>query len=144
MGGQIIPAGKIDELFRLIKSHKIESWDEVHAFYDECGESYDDYKAAYSVYILEYLYSSRIENFSKDIFDDILSDVTAVSTEMYKLTLISRMKDYDDDFRMITFRNAREMAAVVGTFNENSFLDELKESTEKFNCEIKAFFGELA
>ena len=144
VGGQIIPAGKIDELFRLIKSHKIESWDEVHAFYDECGESYDDYKAAYSVYILEYLYSSRIENFSKDIFDDILSDVTAVSTEMYKLTLISRMKDYDDDFRMITFRNAREMAAVVGTFNENSFLDELKESTEKFNCEIKAFFGELA
>ncbi len=44
----------------------------------------------------------------------------------------------------ITKSHENPMAAVVGTFNENSFLDELKESTEKFNCEIKAFFGELA
>ena len=144
VGGQIIPAKKVDELFGLIKSRRIDNWEQVHLFYDECQSSYDDFKAAYSIYILEYLYSSDIEDFTKEMFDDVLSDVTAVSNEMYKLTLISRMKDYDDDFRMITFRNAREMAAVVGTFNENTFLDELKDSTEAFNREISRFFGSLA
>ena len=143
VGGQMIPEEKVLELFGLIKSRRIEDWEQVHLFYDECFAAYTDCKAAYSVHILEYLYSGSIGDFTREMFDDILADVTAVSTEMYKLTLISRMKDYDDDFRLITFRNAREMAAVVGTFSENEFLDELRESTETFNRDIRLFLGDL-
>lgn len=143
VGGQIIPEGKLYELFSMIKSGKIENWNQVHDFYKKCQDSYDDFKASYSVYILEYLYSRKISEFTTDIFEDVLFDVTAVSNEMYKSTLISRMKDYDDDFRLITFRNAREMAAVLGTIGENEFLSELKETTESFNEKIKLLFKEI-
>ena len=143
VGGQIIPEEQLHDLFTLIKSRKIENWEQVHEFYADCFESYGDFKSAYSVHILEYLYSRPISEFSKEIFEDLIFDVTEVSTEMYKSTLISRMKDYDDDFRLITFRNAREMAAVLGTIVDNEFLDELKSSTELFNRKTESVFKKL-
>lgn len=139
-GGQIIPEQKLYELFDLIKNRKINSWDEVHDFYDKCQKNYLMYKVTYSIHLLESLYCRKIRDFSQEIFDDIISDVTAVSNEMLKEAFSSREKDYVDEFRKITFRNDEEMKAVIGNIEDNSFLSEMKESTEKFNQDIKEIF----
>ena len=139
-GGQIIPEQKLYELFDLIKNRKINSWDEVHDFYDKCQKNYLMYKVTYSIHLLESLYCRKIRDFSQEIFDDIISDVTAVSNEMLKEAFSSREKDYVDEFRKITFRNDEEMKAVIGNIEDNSFLSEMKESTQKFNQDIKEIF----
>ena len=139
-GGQIIPSKKVDELCAKIKSKKIDSWEAVHKFYDKCQEAYGDYKARYSIYLLEELYSRKISDFTKEIFDDIVSDVTAVSNDMYNDSIYSRKKDYDDPFRQMTYGDKEEMIAVLGSLNDNSFLRDLKVQTKEFNDRLGRLF----
>ncbi len=139
-GGQIVPQLKIEELCARIKNGIIKNWDEVHAFYDECENNYLFYKTNYAVYLLEQLYSKKIRDFEDEIFEDIISDVTAVSSEMLGEARISREKDFVDEFRKITFRNDEEMEAVLGTINDNEFLAEMKPKTEKFNQDLLSLF----
>lgn len=139
-GGQIIPSKKIDALASRINSGKINSWDAVHKFYDDCQASYVDFKARYSLYLLEKLYSRKITEFTRAIFDDIISDVTLVSNDMYKDSIYSRKKDYDDPFRQMTYGDKEEMTAVLGSLNDNEFLRSLKKSTEEFNERLKNIF----
>ncbi len=141
VGGQVIPEEKVFELFSKIKDGEVDSWQSVHEFYDGCQENYGSFKAAYAVHLLEFLYSRKISEFTGEIFDDIKSDVTAVSDEMYKSAIDSRRKDYDDFFRKITFRSDEEMKAVLGTIDDNEFLRELKRSTEEFDSRLASLFS---
>ena len=143
VGGQVIPSAKIVELFDLIKQRKINTWEEVHQFYEECQKNYEAYKARYSLWILEQLYARKVVDFSKDITKDILKDVIAVSTYMYESSISSREKDYTDYFRTITYKNQEEMLEVVGKLEDNSFLKELKIETENFNKKLEEIFAKI-
>ena len=94
VGGQIIPEEKINELFEAVKSKKINTWDEVHNFYNECDKNYMDYEVRYAIFLLEKLYSSEIKQFNADIFNDIVNDVIVVSNDMYTSSVSSREKDF--------------------------------------------------
>lgn len=143
VGGQVIPEAKIQELFTLIKSKKINDWDQVHEFYRQCQEKYLEYKSSYAIYLLEQLYSQGIDQFSPNNFDDLLTDVIDVSNYMYESSVESRQKDYTDYFRTITFRNEKEMTSVIGTLESNDFLRQLKVDTESFNMQLKDLFKGL-
>ena len=62
---------------------------------------------------------------------------------MYDATLVSRMKDFDDEFRMQTFNDAKEMNAVLGTFSDNEFILEMKKETEEFEENVVSIFDNL-
>lgn len=143
VGGQIIPEEKLTELFGMIKEYSVESWQQVHEFYDNCQNHYEEWKLSYALNLLEKLYSRPIHHFTKEIFDDIESDVRAINHEMYDSTLISRMKDFDDEFRMMTFRNSREMNAVMGSFEDNEFISEMKPEVDAFDEKLEKVFKEL-
>ena len=140
VGGQVMPEIRLEQLFELIKEHSIESWSQVHRYMDGCQEHYEDYKLAYSLNLLEKLYSKPITEFNQKIFSGIINDVLTANKEMFEMTLISRMKDFDDEFRMSTFRNAREMDAVVGSFADNEFLTDLKAQTRHLGEQIQKVF----
>ena len=143
IGGQIIPVKKLEHLFALIKKGSIKNWDEVHAFYNDCDKEYLTYKVRYALYLLETLYSRPVKDFTKEIYADILKDVTVVSDYMYTSSISSRQKDYTDFFRSTTYRNMEEMTAVVGRIEDNSFLKKLKVDTESFNTGLTVLFKEL-
>ena len=142
-GGQVIAEDLVFELFNQIKSGKINKWEEVHAFYDKCQESYGLYKARYSLSLLEYLYSRPLSAFTPDIYQDIMYDVAYVSVNMFESSISSRDKDYTDFFRSITFRNKEEMEAVLGKINDSSFLKDLKRATDNFNTDLQKMFQNL-
>jgi len=48
----------------------------------------------------------------------------------------TRKKDYDNPFRKITFRNAEEMKAVLGTAEENGFVKQVRQETEAFKQQV--------
>lgn len=140
VGGQVIPMEKITQLFNLIKSGKIINWDEVHSYYDQCDEQYVEYKAAYALYLFEELYSRPVKEFTSHIFYDITQDVAVVSFNMLESSITSRDKDYTDFFRSVTFRNAEEQEAVLGTMKDNTFLTELRLTTDEFNTKLEKVF----
>lgn len=143
VGGQIIPEQKVFELFELIKSKKINTWEDVHKFYNDCEKFYMDYEVRYAIFLLENLYSCSINHFTIDIFNDIVKDVIVVSNDMYAASVSSREKDFTDYFRAMTYRNKEEMTAVLGTITDNDFLNELKTDTEQFNSVLRNVFKNL-
>ena len=143
VGGQIIPEICLNQLFEGIETGSIDSWDKVHEYYNACQQKYDEYKLAYSLNLLEKLYSRPITEFDSKIYEDIIEDVLFANREMYDDTLISRMKDFDDVFRMQTFRNAREMDAVLGNITDNEFIVEMKENTKKLERQVNKVFSSI-
>lgn len=141
-GGQIIPTIKINQLCEKIKSGQINSWNEIHSYYDSCQKNYELYKCRYALYILEKLYTRPILDFSSEIFQDIIDDVTIVSTDMYRDSIYSRQKDYTDPFRAMTYENQEEMTAVLGTIDDNEFLHILRAQTESFNLDLRVILGQ--
>ena len=143
VGGQVIPTERIKTLLQGINEGVISSWNDVHCFYDECNENYLNDKVRYAIYLLEYLYSKPLFDFDADVYENILHDVNEISTFIYESAVKSRRKDYHDEFRKITYRNEKEMDAVVGKLEDNDFLQELKKQTDSFKNELKDFFKAL-
>ncbi|MBR4005959.1 MAG: DUF4954 family protein [Treponema sp.] len=143
VGGQVIPNEKIRELFEKIKDRTIDSWEDVHAFYDKCQDEYVSFKARYAVHILEFLYSRPIQEFDAEVYRDIMEDVLYVSDRMLSSSFSSREKDYTDFFRSITFRNQDEMEAVLGTIKDSVFLKDLKTATTDFDDRLRKVFAGL-
>jgi hypothetical protein len=140
-GGQIIPAEKIDGLREEINAGAIDSWEGVHAFYDECAREYPALTARYAIYLLETLYSRPIAEFTDEIFDDIKNDVEAAAAYLSESSVESRKKDYDDFFRTITYRNESEMEKVLGSVESNDFIKQLKQEMLEFTQKLQTFFG---
>ncbi|MBR7080942.1 MAG: DUF4954 family protein, partial [Treponema sp.] len=143
VGGQVIPNAKIQELFEKIKDRTIDSWEQVHAYYDECQNEYVSFKARYAVHLLEFLYSRPIQEFDAEVYRDIMEDVLYVSDRMLSSSFSSREKDYTNFFRSITFRNKEEMEAVLGTINDSVFLKDLKAATTEFDDRLRQVFAGL-
>ena len=143
IGGQVIPEDKVNELFDLIKTKKINSWQEVHDFYDECQNQYDLWKVRYAIFVLEQLYSKELTEFTSEIIRDIVNDVLNVSNYIYESSLSSREKDYSDYFRTITYSSKEEMTAVIGTIHDVKFLKELEVTTKEFNESLQLLFADF-
>lgn len=143
VGGQVIPEDRVLKLFDLVKTGEINSWNDVHAFYNECHKDYIEDKARYALYILEQLYTLPLNKFTSDVYADITKDVAYVSMIMMESSVSSRAKDYTDFFRSITFRNKEEKDAVLGTLEDNSFLKQLRASTDDFNAVLEKLFRKM-
>jgi hypothetical protein len=50
----------------------------------------------------------------------------------------SRKKDYDNPFRIATYRNLEEMEAAIGTIEDNRFVQQVREETEEFHRRVDA------
>jgi hypothetical protein len=92
---------------------------------------------------LEKLYSRPIEDFTFDLYRNISDDVTVCAYDIYNAAFGSREKDYTDYYRNMVYRNQKEMDAVIGPLQDNSFLVGLREDTAQFTKEIKGIFSGL-
>lgn len=143
VGGQIIPSEKVKLLFSYIKNGSVNTWDAVHAFYTLCDYSYEQYKVRYALYLLEQLYSCSIEDFSCELYKNIIDDVTVVAMDICDSSYSSREKDYTDYYRNMTYHSKKEMDNVIGSLKDNSFLNELREDIKQFIDDIPIVFKGL-
>ena len=143
VGGQIMPHVKVEELFTGIKNGSINNWESVHQFYNMCQCSYEQYKVRYALYLLEELYSRGFEDFDRELFEDIVSDVSLCAKNIYDSSLKSREKDYTDYYRNMVYKNMDEMEAVIGSLKDNEFLKLLKETLDHFISDVGELFSKL-
>ena len=78
-----------------------------------------------------------------DLYRNISDDVTVCAYDIYNAAFGSREKDYTDYYRNMTYRNKKEMDAVIGPLQDNSFLSGLRKDTAEFTAEIKELFKGL-
>ncbi|MCL2441346.1 MAG: DUF4954 family protein [Treponema sp.] len=119
IGGQIVPAFRVDKLRKEIGEGKYKSWDEIHNVYDLWDKEYELDKCRHAWAVLALLNESNttdISMFKKDL-DTVLETRFWIEKQIYE----SRAKDFQNPFKEATFRNRTEMEQVLGKPEDNLF-----------------------
>ena len=136
LGGQIVPAFRLDELRDRIRNGDIDSWEKIHACYDEIAAAYPLDKAQQAWEVYRYLECDasnteaehpfeQTDNFKKEM-ENFIKLNRSISDRVY----LSKAKDLTDSFRSICYRNREEMKQVLGSADDNSFIKFIRKRTD--------------
>jgi hypothetical protein len=135
LGGQIVPAFRVDALRSRIREGTIRTWEAIHRCYEEFYAAYPLDRARHAWGVLDYL-SIRPADAAAFIgeMDYALETRRGIVEQVYR----SRAKDFQDPFRSITYRNKREMDQVAGRAAENSFVALTRKNLARFEETVEA------
>jgi hypothetical protein len=136
-GSQLIPAADIEKLKHKIKSNTINTWSEVHAFYQQSGDDYENNKLIHAFTSLLEIENITSKQFTKDHFNKLLQRALATKTWMSKSIYESRAKDYTNPFRKMIYETKDEMDAVIGKIENNQFIQDQLKGLEDFKKAVK-------
>jgi hypothetical protein len=135
--------GEVDALKRNIKSGKIKSWEEVHAYYITQGENYPKDKLYHAYTSLLEILSITPRQFTADFFIDLLQKAVETKSWMCKEIYESRAKDYSNPFRKMVYDTTEEMNKVVGSLEDNSFIQQQTGKLDEFKKQVKSVTKKL-
>jgi hypothetical protein len=136
LGGQLIPTRDIDVLRADIGSGKLDSWENIHARYDELWARYPFEKQRHAYGVLCFLHGA--DSIDLGQWNTALEKAVRIQEYVCDQVYRTRKKDDDNAFRKATFRNENEMKAVVGTVDENLFIHRVREETKAFAAKMDA------
>jgi hypothetical protein len=141
LGGQIVPAFRVDALREDIRRGTLTSWEEIHAAYNRMAALYPTDRLAHAWRVLKYLRGGRAleEGELREELEHLIAEGRRLADEVYR----SRAKDFDDPFRGITYRNRKEMEAVAGTPEDNFFVRLVRERTGNFEKSLRELMERL-
>jgi alpha-amylase/alpha-mannosidase (GH57 family) len=134
LGGQIVPAFRLDVLRQNIREGKITSWEEIHARYEAMAALYDKDRARHARTILAETGHPLAES---EAFKAALEKAVQISDWVRKQVSISREKDFHDPFRSLTYRNKAEMEQVAGKVKDNPFIRMAEENHRRFAKQVE-------
>ncbi len=130
LGGQLIPAGDVEQLKTDIKDGKLDSWDDIHRRCDELHEKYTLAKRRHAFATLVDLIG--LDTLTADVWNAALHEAIEIQKYIREQTYLTRKKDFENPFRQTTFADEAEMQAVIGTIEDNSFVKQVRSETEQF------------
>ena len=136
LGGQLVPEGEADRLRADIRTGKLTSWADVHKRYDELWAAYPLAKRRHALSVLLWLHG--VKDLSPQVWRTALDQAILDQRHIRDQVYASRKKDYDDPFRRVTFRNDEEMRAVLGSAEDNSFVQQVRQETDEFEKLVEA------
>ncbi|NOT52833.1 MAG: DUF4954 family protein [Chitinophagaceae bacterium] len=143
LGGQLVTGTAVRTLINTIRSGKINSWDEVHAFYNQKSLQYETEKFRHAFASLLEVLKLSPAKFTRKIFIQLLQQAVATKEWMTKAIYDSRAKDYSNPFRKMVYETEKEMEKVTGPLKDNSFIKEqaaaAKVYKEKANAILQRF-----
>ena len=143
IGGQLIPETALHTFIKNIRSAKINSWDEVHAFYAKKSESYSADKLQHAFASLLEILKLPASRFTKKLFIHLLEQAVVTKESIAKSIYDSRAKDYSNEFRKMVYDTQEEMDKVIGKLNDNSFINQQLNETIAFAAKVTAIINML-
>jgi hypothetical protein len=135
VGGQLLPTDSLQTALQRIKDNSIQSWEQLHQFYEENGNVYKQQK-------LEHAYASLLElmklkQLTATDFKNLLQQALSIKEWMVNKIYDSREKDYQNEFRKMVYDSEAEMDVVVGKLEDNVFINQQKEELIQFRKTVE-------
>lgn len=131
LGGQLVQSDDLDRLRKDIGSGALDSWEDIHDRYDELWAGYPEQKQRHAFAVLRLLTDG-----SEEEFIEALDRTKSIQEYIRDQVYVSRNKDFENPFRLKTYRNQLEMTAAIGTIEDNSFIHLVREETEVFIAKL--------
>ncbi len=141
IGGQLIRTTELGKLHEQVKTGKIKSWDDIHRFYIKQAENYRFEKLVHALAICKQANGIVISSSEKagEILKQSLTTKSWIVNNIYS----SRKKDYTNPFRLMMYNSPREMNEVVGSLEDNQFIEQEKQSLEEYKKKINKLLKRL-
>jgi hypothetical protein len=143
VGGQIMPSPTVGKLLEGVRSGRIASWGELHEAYQEAWAEYPTRRRSHGLLCLLLATDRRVEELDAALIRGILEESVSIQKELLERAHASRRKDFENPFRQATFRNPREMEAVLGRLEETPFLCEYRQEAEAYCREVERILSRL-
>ncbi|OLY92580.1 protein of unknown function [Cnuella takakiae] len=135
IGGQLVPTAHMQQMLADIRSGKTSSWEELHGFYSQQGEQYAWLKLAHAWQALKQTSKISLDNFTT-LFAQVVNEAIATRTWMTEKIYQSRAKDYQNAFKQMVYDNEQQMEEVVGSLEDNAFIQQQREELEAFTARV--------
>jgi hypothetical protein len=145
IGGQLMLQREADELRAKIGRGELDSWDAIHEEYHRLWEAYLLHKQKHAYAVLLHVMGKSgssdeglisegmaLEGLSPDAWNQLLDRTIAIQEYIRDQVYASRRKDFDNPFRLKTYRSEAEMKAAIGTIEDNDFVQQVREETAGF------------
>ncbi len=143
IGGQLMRTSSAKKLRGDITAGTIQNWNQVHDRYKEEGALYPQYKLAHAYTSLLEILSLTVKQFTPALFKELIVEAVQTKKWMTDGILKSRKKDYDNNFRKMLYETNEEMNKVLGTLEDNGFIQDqframeiFKQHTEEIQTKI--------
>ena len=136
IGGQLMPEADLRTLIRNIRSRKINSWDEVHKFYNDKSSRYPAEKFRHAFASMLEILKLSPSGFSKKKFLGLLQQAVSTKEWMVKGIYDSRAKDYSNPFRKMVYETEKEMEKVIGKLDDNIFIQQQEAACSSFKNKV--------
>lgn len=143
IGGQLIRETEFEKFRQGVRTGRIKSWDEVHAFYIRQGEQYEKDNLYHAIAALKELYKISDTGITPAMIKNLLQSSVATGEWILKGIYESREKDYTNPFRRMVYDSEEEMNKVVGKLGENSFIKLKTEEFSLFKNQVIAVIKDL-
>ncbi|MEZ2442547.1 DUF4954 family protein [Chitinophaga sp. RCC_12] len=142
IGGQLMKAETVATLKTKIRKNKISSWPQLHTAYEEIGNEYAADKLQHAVACLLEIKDSSLKNMTTADLAQWMSDSVVTMEWITAQIKRSREKDYKNPFRQLAYESEKEMNAVVGSLEDNSFIKQTAEDLEKYKLQVNKTISE--
>jgi hypothetical protein len=139
LGGQLVPASGVARLREDIRTGALDSWQAIHQRYDQLYLQYQEDLLAHSWGVYRYLQqgddgAGTVP--SPSSWTAFLREAVKIQELVRDRVYQSRQKDYENPYRIATYRSADEMTAAIGTIDDNSFIRQVSDETEVFRRHV--------
>jgi hypothetical protein len=135
IGGQLIPQASVKGLLKGIKEGSCNSWEDVHQFYRQSGQSYAEDKLDHAFASLLEVTGLHVKDLGQNL-RPLLEQAVATKEWMVEQIYDSRLKDYQNEFRKMIYDNDREMEEVIGKFEDNVFIKQQQEALQELKKSV--------
>lgn len=142
-GGQLISEKDTEKLINEITSKKLSSWQAIHDMYNRFWTKYPQDKLKYALACLLKLSSKNPDDITVEYLKDLSKHSINLHNTLLKWTIEARRKDYTNPFRKITYRNDSEMDAVLGSFDDDTFIKEMKKENKEYTQRVNTIISTL-
>lgn len=130
MGGQLVPEARVDALRAGIRSGLYSSWSEIHEQYEAWWTLYPKERAENAYAVLRTLLG-RVD-IDGAAWNGLCDEGARIRKYVEEQVYTTKLKDYTNAFRGITYRNGAERDAVLGKVEDNSFIKTARKETADF------------
>ncbi|MGE4454389.1 MAG: DUF4954 family protein [Sphaerochaeta sp.] len=135
IGGQLVPERRLDALKDGLKEGSIDSWDAVHVAYSYWYSLYEEDRAVHALATLCKVLGCKEINEGQ--WNQVVDEVAEIRLEIENQVFKTKEKDFNNRFRSSTYRNTEERDAVLGSLDDNPFIQESKCITEQVLSQIR-------
>ena len=132
--GRLLPKKSIENAKNSVtgKSENfIESWEEMHDYFNEEFELYESRKLLHALSIAMMLYNKKKPD--EKLLSDLKKDYDKLIKKIEQEIIKSRKKDYDDPIRKTLFSNIGEMENVLGPLEKDKIV---RDSLRAILCSV--------